>query len=61
MVKKEERDLAGNNCIRDKNGKIVFAEDGRKKMWIKHMEAIMNEENLWDGIVDVGVPLNHLL
>ena len=31
MMKKEASDLAGNNCIRDKNGRIVFAEDGRRK------------------------------
>ena len=53
IMKKEANDLAGNNCIRDNNGKIVLAEDGRKKVWKEHMEAIMNEENLWDGMVEV--------
>ena len=48
MTKKEANDLAGNNCIKDENGKIVFAEDGRKRVWKEHMEAIMNEENPWD-------------
>ena len=32
MIKKEASDLAGNKCIRDKNGKAVFAEDGRKSL-----------------------------
>ena len=45
MMKKEANDLAGNNCIKDENGKIVFAEDSRKRVWKDHMEAIMNEEN----------------
>ena len=53
MMKKEANDLAGNNCIKDKNGNIVFAEDGRKRVWKEHMEAIMNEENPWDGMVNV--------
>ena len=44
MMKKEASDLAGNNCIKDKNGKVVFAQDSRKRLWKKHMEAIMNEE-----------------
>ena len=55
MKKKEANDLAGNNCIKDETGKIVFAEDGRKRVWKKHIEAIMNEENPWDGMVNVEV------
>ena len=55
MMKKEASDLAGNNCIRDKNGKAVFAEDDRKKVWKEHMEVIINEKNPWDGMVDVEV------
>ena len=53
MMKKEASDLAGNNNIKDKNVKIVFAEDGRKRVWKEHMEAIMNEENLCDRMVNV--------
>ena len=53
MMKKEANDLAGNNCIKDENGNIVFAEDGRKRVWKEHMEAIMNEKNPWDGMVNV--------
>ena len=55
MMKKEANDLAGNNCIKDENGKIVFAEDGQKRVWKEHMEAIMNEKNPWDGMVNVEV------
>ena len=32
VMKKEANDLAGNNCIKDKNGSIVFVEDGRKSV-----------------------------
>ena len=55
MMKKKENNLAGNNCIKAKNGNIVFAEDGRKRVWKEHMEAIMKEENPWDGMVNVEV------
>ena len=55
MMKEKANDLAGNNCIEDKNGKIVFAEDGRKRVWKEHMEAIMNEKNPWDGMMNVKV------
>ena len=50
MIKKKANDLAGNNCIKDENGNIVFAEDGRKRVWKEHMEAIMNEDRMgWNG------------
>ena len=53
MMKEEANDLAGNNCIKDENGKLVFAKNGRKRGWKDHMEAIINEENPWDGMVNV--------
>ena len=55
MMKKEANDLAGNNCIKDENGKIVFAENGRKRVWKEQMEAITNEENPWEWTVNVEV------
>ena len=36
VMKKEANDLAGNNCIKDKNGKIIFAENGRKSVERAH-------------------------
>ena len=50
---KEANNLAGDNCTRDDNGEIVLAEDGRKRVWKEHMEAIMNEEYSRDGMVEV--------
>ena len=55
IVKKKACDLVGNNCIKDKDRKIFFAEDGRKKVRKEHIEAIMKNENPWDGIVNVDV------
>ena len=53
MMEKDSNDLAGNNYIKEKNRKIVFAKDGCKKVWKEHMKAIMNEQNPWDGMVNV--------
>ena len=54
-MKKVAGDLAGNNCIKGKNRTIVFAEDSRKRVWKEHMKAIMDEENPWDGMVNVEI------
>ena len=32
MMKKEAGDLSGNNCIKYKNGEVVFAEHGPKRV-----------------------------
>ena len=53
MMKMEASDLADKNCIKSKNGKVVFVEDSRKNVWREHMKAIMNKENPWDGMVNV--------
>ena len=45
IMKKKASDLAGNICIKDKNEKVVFAEDGPKRVWKEPMKAIINEEN----------------
>jgi hypothetical protein len=33
----------------------VHGERERAKVWKEHMERVMNEENEWDGVVDVDV------
>ena len=55
MMKKEAMNLTGNNCIKKENGKVVFAEDGRKRVWKEHMKAIRNEKNSLDEMVNVEV------
>ena len=51
MMRNDSSNLAGSNCIKDKNGK--FSEDGRMRVWNEHMKAIMNEGNPWNRMVDV--------
>ena len=63
-VKKKASDLASNDFIKDKNGKIAFSEDGRKRVWKEHMEFIMNEKNPWMGwwrYKWLELPWSHLL
>ena len=55
IVKKKTSDLAGNNCIKNNNENIVFAGKGWKRVWKEQVEVIMNEENPWDGMMNVEV------
>ena len=36
IVKKEASDLAVYNCIEEKNRRILFAENGLKRVWKEH-------------------------
>ena len=52
MMKKEANDLAGNNCMKDENGNIVSAEDGRKRVWkeVKRRERIRSWKKVNDPL-----------
>jgi hypothetical protein len=52
---KDNKDVVGNGCVRDRSGKLCMWERERAKVWKEHMERVMNEENEWDGVVDVDV------
>jgi hypothetical protein len=52
---KDNKDVVGNGCVRDRSGKLCMGERERAKVWKEHMERVMNEENEWDGVVDVDV------
>ena len=39
----------------EQNAWLKYKSSVRKRVWKKHMEAIMNEENPWDGMVNVKV------
>jgi hypothetical protein len=52
---KDNKDFEGNGCVRDRSGKLCMGERERAKVWKEHMEKVMNEENEWDGVVDVDV------
>ena len=52
---KDRKDVIGNGCIRDRFGKLCINERERAEVWKDHMEKVMNEENEWDGEVEVDV------
>ena len=57
---KDNKDIVGNGCIRNKFGRLCTGERERAEVWKEHMEKVMNEENEWDGIVDVDVVMGPL-
>jgi hypothetical protein len=52
---KDNKHVVGNGCVRDRSGKLCMGERERAEVWKEHMERVMNEENEWDGVVDVDV------
>ena len=52
---KDRKDVMGNGCVRDRFGKLCTNERERAEVWKYHMEKVMNEENEWDGDVEVDV------
>ena len=48
-MKKEEKDVEGGRCLRERDGRLGFIEEDRAKIWKEHMEKIMNEQNECDG------------
>ena len=52
---KDSKDVIGNGCVRDKFGRLCTGERERAEVWKEHMEKVMNEENEWNGIVDVDL------
>ena len=43
------RDVVGDGCIKDEDGKIVVDQDGLKDVWRRHFEKLLNEEFDWDS------------
>ena len=52
---RDNKDVVGSGCVRDRSGKLCVGERERAAVWKEHMEKVMNEENKWDGVVDVDV------
>ena len=58
MVKqtvRDSKDVIGSGCVRDRLGNLCVDEEERAKVWKDHMEKVMNEENEWDGDIEVDV------
>ena len=47
MVAKN-RDVVGDGCIKDEDGKVVVDQDGLKDVWRRYFEKLLNEEFDWD-------------
>ena len=47
-IRKENRDVLGEHCVRNDSGRIVFDNDGLKKAWREHYERLLNVEFEWD-------------
>ena len=54
-MKKERKDVEGGRCLRGGDGRLGFIEENMAKIWMEHMEKIMNKENEWDHIVETDV------
>ena len=54
-MKKEGKNLKGERCLRGSDGQLGFIKEDREKVWNKHLEKIMNEENKWDHMVETDV------
>ena len=47
-VRKENRDIIGEQCVRNDSGRIVVDNEGLKEAWRAHYERLLNVEFEWD-------------
>jgi len=47
QMKKENRDVVGDGCIRDSNGTVVVEQEKIKEVWKQYFEKLLNEEFDW--------------
>ena len=46
-MRKENKDIVGEKCIRDDSGKLAYSDDKKIKAWKQHYERLPNVEFLW--------------
>ena len=44
-MQKEGKVVEGGRCLKGRQGRLGFIQEDRAKIWKKHMEKTMNEEN----------------
>ena len=49
QMARERMDVVKVTCVRDRQGRLILNEEGRKRVWKEYMEKLLNEENKWDG------------
>ena len=43
-MRKENKDIVGEKCIRDDSGKLAYSDEEKKKAWKQHYERLLNVE-----------------
>jgi len=51
---REKKDIVGGQCIKDEEGRLCIDAEEKKRAWKTYMEKLLNEENDWNGNVEVG-------
>ena len=54
-MKQEGNDVEAGKCLRGRDRRLGFIEEDRAKIWMEHIEKIMNKENEWDHTVETDV------
>ena len=47
QMRKENKDIIGEKCIRDNSGKLAYSDDEKIKAWKQHYERLLNVEFPW--------------
>ena len=47
-LKKERKDITGNNCLKGDNGELLVSEEQVSGRWREYFEKLLNEENEWN-------------
>ena len=47
--------MEGARCLRGRDKRLGFIEEGRGKIWKDHMEKVMNVESNWDHMAETNV------
>ena len=47
-MRKENKDIVGEKCIRDNSGKPAYSDDEKIKAWKQHYERLLNVEFPWN-------------
>ena len=50
----EKKDIVGVSCLKGESGMVKVSVDDRKKVWMEHMEKLMNFQNEWSDSTDAS-------
>jgi len=53
QLSRNRKDIVGIECMKDRDGKVVFEGEEIKKIWKQYMEKLSDErKNVWDGVAE---------